>query len=87
MKAVCVTSLLRWMRRSDPRHVDVTLPQLFRLSYFAIVGHSISEQKLQYELAEFAKGGVPWYVARYMRKSMYPLISTYSPNPKPPVIY
>ena len=87
MKACCVSSLLRWMRRADSRHVDITLSQLFRLSYFAVRGISLNETQLQNDLAEFAKGVVPYYVVLYMHKNMYPHLATYNPEPHPPILY
>jgi len=87
MNAVCVSSILRWMRRSDRDFAEVTLTQLFRTAYFAHNGTVIVEQQLQSDIAEYATGKVPWYLILFMRKSMYKAIVKVNPDPKPPLLF
>ena len=87
MKAECVSSILRWMRRSDRDFAEITLAQLFRTAYFANNGTVISDAQLQSDLAEYAQGKVCWYVCLFMRKQMYKAIVTVNPDPHPPLLF
>ena len=87
MDAIHVLTVLCWMRRADREFADVTLSQLFRTAYYAGNGVILPESRLAVDLAEFAKGNVPYYVVIFMKKHIYPVLLKVNPDPKPPVIH
>ena len=86
MKAVCVTQFICWARRTNYCLSDLTLHSFFRSCYYWHTGEPRSEADLQFELAEFAKGVVPFYVVLCMHKHLYPDIVSVNKFPQPKIL-
>jgi len=86
MDSVCVSQLIRWMKRADSAFADVSVAQLFRTAYFHAGGHILSDVQLVQDMAEFAKGKVPLYVSFFIRRKMYPMLVKHSERKRLPLI-
>jgi len=87
MNTACVTSVVGWLKASEPDCEDLTVARLFRISHFALHGTSINEETLLGDLILFAKGKVPLYVLWFLHKNVYPKLVHVNDNPKPVIIY
>ena len=87
MKAVCVTQFICWVRRENYALSDMTLHSFFRSCYYWHTGTMRHEVDLLYDLGEFAKGVVPFYVVLCMHKHLYPDIVSFNEHPQPAVLY
>ena len=86
MKPVVVHQFLLWARRSKPELERLNLYKVFRICYLGTSGREPSEEVIQKDLAEFAKGKTPWYVSQYLRRHVWADLVKTNLVPQPRII-
>ena len=80
MKAAQVSTLVRWLRRTEDvtyRYQEITLENFFKAAYYHHYGvmDMGMTTRINYDLTDMEERGiVPIYVVRFMKDYLYPIL-------------